>query len=81
MSTAALEMLGFFEEPTITYTVDCTFDGGLTWVEIVEGLTNPYYYWQVPDVETDSGMLRVHTLDDGVEFLVFHGGTFSIVSV
>jgi hypothetical protein len=69
-----------FEEPTIAYTLDYTSDGGLAWVEIVQGLTSPCYYWQVPDIETDAGMLRVHVLDDGAEFLMLYSGRFSIVS-
>ncbi|MFH1314511.1 MAG: DUF6689 family protein [Candidatus Eisenbacteria bacterium] len=70
-----------FEEPTITYAVDYALDGGLTWVEIVEGLTSPCYLWQVPDVETDAGMLRVHVLDAGVEFMAFRSGTLTITSL
>jgi hypothetical protein len=70
-----------FEEPTITYSLCLTVDAGVTWEEVVTGLINPYYYWQVPDVETDVAQLRVHTLDDGVEFLVFGSDVFSIISL
>jgi hypothetical protein len=39
--TYRVEWSVLFEDPAITYALDYTIDGGLAWVEIVEGLARP----------------------------------------
>jgi hypothetical protein len=68
-----------FEDPDITYTLCYSLDAGQTWEEIVSGLTEPYYYWTVPDVEATTGLLRVRTLRSGEHILDSDSDPFSIV--
>ncbi len=70
-----------FEEPTITYTLDYSLDAGLTWVKVVEDLKSPSHLWEIPDAETEAGMLRVRVFDAEIQIMTIQSGTFTITSL
>jgi hypothetical protein len=45
--------------------IDFSPDGGITWQSIVSGTSDDgYHNWQVPDVNTSSGLIRVVAYDN-----------------
>jgi hypothetical protein len=70
-----------FEEPTITYTLDYTIDGGLVWDKVIEDLPDPFHLWEVPDAETEVGMLRVRVFEAGTHLMTIRSSTFTITSL
>jgi hypothetical protein len=68
-----------FEGADITYTLCYSLDAGVTWEEVESGLSQPFCYWTVPDVETTTGLLRVHTLRNGNEIHVADSDLFAIL--
>jgi hypothetical protein len=69
-----------FEDPDVTYTLSYSIDSGQAWEEIVSGITQVYYYWTVPDVETTTGLLRVEAFRGGDVILAATSDPFTILS-
>ena len=63
-----------------TVSLDYSVDGGVTWESIIENTADDgFYIWEVPDVSTSSGVLRVVALDgDGNSGSDQGDGYFSI---
>jgi hypothetical protein len=60
--------------------IDFSPDGGITWQSIIAGTSDDgYHNWQVPDVSTSSGLIRVVAYDNDGNSGVDQGdGFFSI---
>ncbi len=77
-STHLVTWEGFDCGSMYPYALSFSVDAGLTWQIVSASVDEQQYYWLVPDVDTDEGMLKVTCIDPAGELHSIYSGLLFI---